>query len=237
MVTAADQPTLLCTQAQFTDGGFQDLVSQYPAAGLTDALYEATRACEDQADRRLAPFTVTETAAALGIDVNELGGYQGLPVSIQSTLGYSQALALGVSNLVRHTWLAQYAPRYPDLWTTNPNMTVTIIRSYGGTQVATSGQILDGPDDTGHIWFQLGTFIPQGSRIRVTYSGGYTVSVPAGLARAAKFFTASIIVRELDPGSTDHNPDQLWNEGMRWLLPFGREGSPVKIWAQRTRVM
>lgn len=230
-----DQPTLLCTQAQFEDGGFADLVSAYPANGLTDALAEATRACEDQADRRLTTFTVTETTRAQGIDVDELGGYQGLPVSIQSSLGYSEALSLGVTNLVRHTWLAQYAPRYPDLWTTSPNMTITLIRSYGGTQVATAGQILDGPDDTGHVWFQLGTFIPQGSRIRVTYSGGYTTS-PAGLTRAAKFFTASIIVRELDPGSTDHNPDQLWNDGMRFLLPFGREGSPVHVWAQRARV-
>jgi hypothetical protein len=227
-VPDGDAPPLLCTQAQLTDGAFGDLVSLYPAAGITDVLAEATRTCEDWADRRLAPFTITETSRASGIDPDEYGGSSDMPMSIQGTLGMSQAASLNMTNLVRHHWVREYPSRYQDLWAYS-NVTVTVIRSYGGIQQLSAGQILQGPDDTGHLWWQLGQFIPVGSRIQVQYSGGYVVAVPAGLTRAARFFAASFVVRELDPGDTNHNPDQLWNDGLRSLAPFGRDGSPVHL--------
>jgi hypothetical protein len=34
--------------------------------------------------------------------------------------------------------------------------------------------------------------------------------------------TAPIIVRELNPGATDHNPDQLYSDALRALTGFGR---------------
>jgi hypothetical protein len=224
-VPDTDTPPLLCSQANFEDGAFADLVSAYPAAGLTDVLAEATRKCEDETDRRLVPFTVTETVRADGIDPDEYAGAANLPMDIRSTLGMSYADALGVSNLVRHTWLAQYPVRYPDLWTTSPSMSVTVVRSYGGTEQLTSAQILDGPDDKGHVWFQLGMFIPVGSRLKVTYSGGYTVAIPATLCRASKYIAASLIIDELDPGQlqVSRNPKDLFAKGLAWLKPWTRD--------------
>jgi hypothetical protein len=220
----ADQPVLLCTYAQFTAGAFADLASGFSQTAVTDCLAEATRQCEDQAGRRLAPFTVTETHRAGGMDPDEYASTTNLPVSIQSTLGMSYASALGMTNLVRHAWLDEYPPRYQDLWTTSPAMTVTAIRSYGGTATLTTGQILDGPDDTGHVWFQLGQFIPVASRLRITYSGGYTVAIPASLVRASKFIGASVIIDELNPQSNERNPDRLYQLGLKWLKPFTRDG-------------
>lgn len=221
----ADDVTPLCSVEQFTAGAYGDLVSGYNPATVADYLGEATRKCEDITDRRLAPFTgLTETTRASGIDPDEYGGVQGMPVSIQATLGQSEASALGMTNLVRHTWLRQYPPRYPDLWLQNPTIQVLVIRSYGGIQPMTTAQILDGPDDTGHVWFQLGQFIPVGSRIRVTYPGGYTVAVPGSLKRGCEYIAASIVVRELDPDSTSHDPDQLYDTGVRWLSGYHRDG-------------
>lgn len=222
----SDSVTPLCTVQQFSDGGFSDLITAYPTDGLTDVLAEATRHCEDETDRRLAPFTVTETGRAEGIDPDEYAGQTSLPMSIQGTLGESYASNLGVQNLVRHAWLRQYPVRYPDLWTTSPSMQVTVIRSYGGTQPLTTAQILDGPDDTGHVWFQLGQFIPIGSRLRWTYSGGYTVATPASLTRASRFIAASLICRELNPDAigAGRNADQLYALGLRWLESWKRGG-------------
>lgn len=222
----ADTPTLLCTEAQFKTGAFADLVSKYPEQGLTDALSEATRECEDLCDRRLAPFTsLVETHRAEGMDPDEYTDAANLPMDLQGTLGRSYAYALGASTLVRHCWLDQFPPRYADLWSYS-NVQVTIIRSYGGSENLTTATQIVGPElDSGHLWFQLGTFLPIGSLIRVTYGGGYTVAIPASLVRAGKYMTASIIVRELDPGSTGHNPDQLYNDALRVLKPFMRDGA------------
>lgn len=218
----ADSVTPLASAAQFTEGPFGDLVRDYSPQALTDLMVEATRACESETDRRLAPFTVTETARADGIDPDEYTDSANLPMDIRSTLGASYAAALGASSLVRHCWLAQFAPRYPDLWSYS-GVSVTIIRSYGGTQDVSAAQILDGPEpDTGHLWFQLGIFLPVGSRVQVTYSGGYTVAVPADLVRACKYMAASIAVRELNPDATDHDPDQLHTDALMWLANYAR---------------
>lgn len=218
----SDTPPLLCSYSTFTEGAFGNLVSGYSQTAVTDCLAEATRQCEDQAGRRLAPFTVTETMRASGIDPDEYAGAMNIPLSIQGTLGMSYASALDMTNLVRHAWLAEYPPRYPDLWAYS-NVSVTVVRSYGGTATLTAGQILDGPDDTGHVWFQLGQFIPVGSRTRVTYSGGYTVAIPASLTRASKFIAASIVIDELNPEDSEHNPDRLYALGLKWLQPFMRD--------------
>jgi hypothetical protein len=228
----ADLPTPLCGAAAFTEGAFADLVAGFSQTAINDILAEATRQCEDQAGRRLAPFTgVTETIRASGIDPDEYAGTTNIPVSIQGTLGMSLAGALNMTNLVRHCWLGEYPPRYPDLWLQNPAITVTVIRSYGGTQQLSAGQILDGPDNTGHVWFQLGQFIPEGSRLRVTYPGGYSTT-PASLLRACKFIAASIAIDELNPearGDAGHNPDRLFALGLKWLKPFMRDGGDPKL--------
>jgi hypothetical protein len=223
----ADQPTPLCSYAQFTEGPFGDLVSGFPQSAVMDCLVEATRQCEDATGRRLAPFTITETMRASGIDPDESAGTQNIPMSIQGTIGMSYASALDTTNLVRHAWLAEYPPRYQDLWVYS-DVTVTVVRSYGGTQSLSPGQILDGPDDTGHVWFQLGQFIPVGSRTRSTYSGGYVVATPATLLRACKFIGASIAIDELHPENSEHDPDRLFALGLKWLKPFMRDGGPAR---------
>lgn len=219
----ADTVLPLASAAQFTEGPFQDLASQLQPQVLEDYLIEATRMCESEVSRRLAPFTgLVETHRADIIDPDEYSDTANLPMDIQSVLGMSYAGALGASHLVRHVWLDNYAPHFQDLWAYS-NVTVQIIRSYGGTQQLTSTQILNGPEpDTGHLWFQLGLFLPVGSRVQVTYGGGYTIAVPADLVRACKYMTASIIVRELQPGTTDHDPNLLHDNASMLLVNYAR---------------
>jgi len=220
----ADSVTPLCTYAQFTSGPFGDLVSEQEESTVTDWLGEATRACEREANRRLAPFVnLTEYQPADAINPDEYAGdIANLPMDILSTLGMSYAGAIGSGNLVRRIWVDQYAPHYPDLWAYS-NVSVQIIRSYGGSQVITPSQILLGPEpDTGHTWFQLGLFLPVGSRVQVTYSGGYTIAIPADLVRACKFMTASYALRELDPDDSRHDPDLLFEDALKILVGYER---------------
>jgi hypothetical protein len=213
----------LCSVEQFTAGAFGDLVEGFSPQDVSDLMGEATRACEDLTERRLAPFTVTETMRAEGIDPDEYADSTNLPLSVQSSLGASYAQALGVSSLVRHCWLSEYAVRYQDMWAYS-GVQVTFISSYGGTNLAAGTQLLSGPEpDSGHLWFQPGTFLPVGSRIQVTYSGGYTVAVPASLVRAGKFMAAYLAIRTLEPGTTSHDPDQLYADAKTLLEPYTRD--------------
>lgn len=218
----ADTVAPLCTSAQFKAGALGDLAASYSGTALDDILAEATRECEGVCGRRLAPFTgLTEIQRASMIDPDEYSDNANLPMDIQSTLGASYAQAIGASTLVRHIWLDECAVKYPDLWTYS-SVSETIIRSYGGTQVLAGTQVLSGPEpDTGHLWFQLGLFLPVGSRVKVTYSGGYS-TVPADLVRACKFMAASIIVSELNPDDTAHNPATLRDRACKILAAYGR---------------
>ena len=212
----ADSVVPLCSEAQFIEGGYADLAQGYTTTPLNDILIEATRLVEEEAGRRLAPFTVTETVRATGIDPDEYAESAGMPMDIQGTLGLSYATSLGAGvSLVRHFWLHEYPPHYPDMWAYS-DVSVTIIRSYGGSQLLSPGQILQGPDDTGHVQVTLGTFLPIGSRIQCTYSGGYA-TIPGSLVRATKYMAAAIILRELDPEGErtgGHDPDVLQTDAM-----------------------
>jgi hypothetical protein len=212
----ADTPVPLCSTANFTSSAFADLVAQYDTGAIGDLMSEATRACEAAAGgRRLAPFTITETTRADGVDPDEYPAGANLPMPIQGTIGWSEAVALGGgSDLVRHCWLSQSPPRYPDLWAYS-NVSVLVIRSYSGTQAYDSAQLLDGPDNTGHLWFQIGSLVPIGSRVRTTYSGGYTVAIPADLVRAGRLMAAWMVVSELNPASTDRDPGWLYEAAVK----------------------
>lgn len=218
-----DPGTSLASLADFGIGPFSDLASAIEPEALQDFLLEGTRACEDLTERRLAPFTITETLRASALDPDEYAESANIPMDIQGTLGLSYATTLGAVTLVRHAWLHEHPPRYQDMWAYS-GLTVEIIRSYGGTETLIPSQILDGPDDTGHLWFQLGQFIPIGSRVRCTYSGGYTVAVPAPLVRANKLLTAEIIIRELDPEADGpgHDPGALHADAVAILTNWGR---------------
>lgn len=221
----ADTGAPLCTYSQFTGGAFQDLVAGFSQDAVNDILIEATRKCEGITGRRLAPFTMTETQRASGIDPDEYAATSNIATSISGTLGMSEASSLSVTNLIRHFWVREFPVRYQELWTYS-GVAVTVYRSYGGNQAIASGQIILGPDDGGHLWFQLGQFIPVASYIQVTYSGGYTTT-PADLLRACKFIAASIAIDELNPEDSEHNPDRLMALGEKWLAGYMRDGSLV----------
>jgi len=218
-----DNGTPLISWAQMTSGAFADLVRDFrdvPAQGAV--LLEATRELEGMCARRLAPFTVTESHRAEGIDPDELNGDASVPMDIRSTISMSYATALGGnSNLARQVWLNEYAVRYPEFWTYS-NVTVNVVRSYGGSQSGVT--LLDGPaTDSGRVWFLLGSFIPIGSQIYVTYSGGYT-TIPADLVRAAKYMTAAYVIDELDPmGDHGHDPDVLRMKALDIVMNYMRE--------------
>lgn len=217
----ADQPSPLCTWAQLTEGGFANLVQGYTTTqAQNDLLYEATRLCEEACDRRFVTFTATETQRANALDVEDaLDAY--VPLDPTSQLGFNRAMSLGSTLLVRHFWVREYAPRYPELWTGTIN-SITLRRSFSGTQNVDISQI-QYEADTGHVRFQLGTFVPPGSTIVCTYTAGYT-TYPASLVRACKFMAASLVVRELDPvQSGGHDPDLLRTDALDALASFVRQ--------------
>jgi hypothetical protein len=219
-VPDADAPTLLCTAAQFVETPFADLARDYTTTPLADVLTEATRLCESEVTRRLVPFTKTESHRAEGIDPDELTDSANLPMDILGTLGRSYAMSLGSSTLVRKCWLNEYAPIYEDLWTYS-GVSISITRSFGGSQPVTT--LLSGPEpDSGQVWFQLGTFLPIGSLVKVTYSGGYTVAIPADLVRAGRFMAAYLIVRELNPADSGHDAEELHADALLALEPWKR---------------
>lgn len=221
MGVANDSGTPLCTWAQFTSGAFQDLARNYTDSAAQNAiLLEATRGCETICDRRLAPFTgLLETQRANALDVEDaLDAY--VPLDPTSQLGFSRAQSLGSTLLVRHFWLREAPPRYPDMWT-GAISSLTVRRSFSGTQVVDQSGIQFEPD-TGHVRFALGTFIPPGTTILCTYSGGYS-TVPADLVRAAKLMTAALIVRELAPTSQSRDPDLLHTEAVAALTGYTRQ--------------
>jgi hypothetical protein len=202
-------------------GQFADLVRDYGADALDQLMVDATRVCEGIAGRRLAPFTgVPETHRATGIDPDEYTDATSLPMDVLGSLGRSYANALGAGDQVRHTWLNEFAPQYPEMWT-YANLQVTILRSYGGAQTVNTASLIGAEPDSGHIWFTLGTFLPLGSLIRVTYDGGYT-TVPADLARACKLQAAVLALGEIDPaGATfGHDPGALSAQAEKILCRY-----------------
>jgi len=222
----ADSPVPLATVAQMQTGPFADLVRSYSPEALGDLMIQATRACETEADRRLAPFAgLTETHRAQGMDPDEYTDSANLPLDLQGTLGRSYAYALGASTLVRHCWLNQYAPQYAEYWSYS-GLAVTVIRSYGGSQNLTPVQYVGPELDSGHVWFNLGQFIPIGSLIRATYGGGYT-TVPADLVRACIWMAASIAAKELDPNLITHGHDAgaLEATAVAWISAYQRHVS------------
>jgi hypothetical protein len=180
---------------------YPELVKDVDPTVLADILVEATAHLEDRTGRRLAPFAKHVYQDRLwGIDPNEYGNNADLPLDIYGALGVSKALSLGASTLVRHFWLDQFAPVYPELWTYTIE-SMTLFRTYGDYQpIQFDSGGIRGPDVTdGHCWLRLGTFAPEGSRIQVVYSGGYTEGVPPSLRRACLFQAAKFVILECEP--------------------------------------
>lgn len=220
---AQDLGTPLASPDVFTGGAFEDLVRSYSDDSLLRIMMQATRACETETGRRLAPFTaVTEQHMLKGVSADEYPGGD-LPLDLVGTVGRSYANALSGTSLVRHLWLREHAPQFPEMWAYT-NLTIEIQRSYGGGETLTVGRYTGPAPDTGHVWFNLGTFSPPGSFARVTYGGGYTTT-PADLERACMYMAASIILKELDPAGErgmGHTPASLEADAVSWLNGYMR---------------
>lgn len=211
----------LASVAQFTEGPFANLVSGYSAPAVTNLMLQATRSCESACDRRLAPFTgVRETQRADAMDIEDaMDAY--VPLDPTSQLGFSRAQSLGSTLLTRHFWVREHPPRYPELWT-GSIVSISLLRSYSGTQTVDVSTV-QYETDTGHVRFQLGTFVPPGTTIVATYSGGYA-TVPADLVQACQYMAASMAVKQLDPvdGRSGHDPDALRSDALEMLAPYTR---------------
>ncbi len=219
-----DNPITLATSEQFMRTAWKDLAVNLENGELDSIMVQATRACESVCKRRLAPFTVIETHRAEGIDPDEYGsGLVSVPMDLAGAIGRSYAGALGASDLVRHVWLQQYAPQFQELWTPYEVTKLVIFRSVGGSQSVNVGGVVGPEPDTGHILFPVGTFLPIGSIIRVTYIGGYSTT-PADLNAACLAMAGSIVLKRLDPSiGTGHDPGSLRDEAVELLDPYMRD--------------
>jgi hypothetical protein len=174
-----------------------ELLAKYDEASGLDLMISATEEIEDRCDRRLAPFTVTESHRATGVDQDILGSAD-MPLDITGALGYSQALAFASVNMVRDVMLEEYAPRRQDLWSYTVTQ-IELLRAYGDTQIVPATEI-EGPEpDTGHFRFHLGVFCPVGTFIRVTYQGGYTAGIPTALNKACIYQAFKLAIVGAEP--------------------------------------
>lgn len=218
---AADTFTPLCTSAVMQSGAFADLVRDFQQPVLDHLMLRATRLCESATDRRLAPFTnITESQRAQMLDVDDITEIPG-PMEPSAQIGFSRAQSLGTSQLVRHFWVREYPPRYPEYWTGSVT-SINLLRSYSGTQAVVPDTTQYEPD-TGHCRFQLGTYVPTGTTIVVVYSGGYT-TVPLDLEQACEFMAASLVLKQLDPAQAlhGHDPDALRLDALEILTAYTR---------------
>lgn len=216
-----DNPTPLCSSATMQSGAFADLVRDFSSQTIDHIMMRATRLCESATDRRLAPFTgITETQRAQMLDVDDITEIPG-PMEPSAQLGFSRAQSMGTSQLVRHFWLREYPPRFPEMWSGSIT-SINLLRSYSGTQAVVPNTTQYEPD-TGHCRFQLGTYVPTGTTIVVVYSGGYS-TVPLDLEQACEFMAASIVLKQLDPAQAmhGHDPDALRMDAVEILTAYTR---------------
>ena len=189
-------PGALATVADFQKR-YKLLAKNLTEEVIAESLVEATAHLEDRTSRRLAPFTNTIYEDRIwGIDPDEYGGQANImPMSYAGSLGISYANAIGANDLSRHFWLPAYAPTYPELWTYTIS-SIELYLTYSSQQpILVTNLIGDSPSvSDGHIWLQLGTFSPPGSRIKVIYSGGYTKATPPSLKQACLMQTAKLTV-------------------------------------------
>lgn len=219
MAAAADAVDPLCSAADLQTGAYADLAENFEAAGLAQIMVEASRACETEADRRFLPFTVTEVHRADGVDVDELASYGGMNLDLAGAMGasYASALGGGIGSLARRVWVHETPARFPEMWSIS-GLRVKVFGSTGDTQQVDPYYVDPG---TGLVWLPVGTFAPLGSMIEVTYTAGYS-TIPADLRRACKYMAASILVRELDPGRSQHDAGTLEALAVAALLPYRR---------------
>ena len=210
----------LASTAAFNATAYANLAADLPPEQLTEVMLRASRACESACRRRLMPFTLTESHRLVDSDVEDaITLTMAMPNQAQINLDYARAL--GFPQLVRHFWVLESPPLYPDMWT--GHITAISIRwSYALDPLTVNPATVQFEPDTGHARFALGTFVPPGSTGLVTYTGGYSL-IPEDLVEAAIMKAAVILLRRLDPAMRGNMaPGDLNGEADELLAPYTR---------------
>lgn len=187
----------LAAPSDMLDGPLSYILKGAKESFIAATLARASRNIEARCARRFAPFgpiTQSERAEGVGSGV----GNSDAPMSMSSALALSRARAFGsFGDMVRDSWLDEYAPLLPELWTYSA-VSVTVTAPFGG-----AGQTVipvEGPrPDTGHLRLPYGTYCPPGSTIAVTYSGGYTVATPDDLVQATILQATKLFILSIEP--------------------------------------
>ena len=199
----------LATPSDLVDGPLANVVRSLTASQQQKLCVRASRAIETYCQRRLTPFTITETCRALDVDAEETWDAV-VMLDPQSELALSRAQSLGATALVRHIWLKQYPPVWNELWQGSIT-SITILRAIAGSQVIQGNDLssLQYEQDTGHVRFYYGAYIPPGSTIATVYSGGYS-PVPDELIQACVLRATKMALVTLDPEErTGHDLDVI----------------------------
>ena len=217
-------PGALSTVARF-QRRYPMLAKDRDPITIQETLIEATADIESLTSRRLAPFqNIIFEDMLNGINPNEYGDDSpGMPMSLQGSLGVSFANALGSDDLVRNFFIDQYAPLYSELWTYDIQ-SITLSLTYGNTQSVQLDAVYGPAANNGFMRLPLGTFAPEGTRIIIVYSGGYTLGIPPNLGRACLMQTAKLLTVDAvqaghsTEGMAEHNDsvDRLIAPWMRY---------------------
>ena len=192
-----DRPTVLATAGQMRQSNLKHLIGSLDHDELDDLMLRATRACEGHCQRRLAPFVgLTETHRAEGVDPGEIAAVATFgDVGALASAGY--AAATGGGGLVRKIWVDQRPGLFQEMWTYS-GVSVSVAHAGGQVAAVTSTGLLGGSPisaDTGELWFRAASSVPVGSRVTVTYSGGYT-TIPQDLVQACRYMAAADVIDE-----------------------------------------
>ena len=189
--------TPLASTADLEASSLVEVVRDVPEPHRAALMIRASRSIESQCERRFAPFTITETGRASTVDIDDSGGDIGGPVPWAVSIAQSRARSLGgAGDLVRHIFLREYPPQWSELWV-GALVSVWVDPGLAGSYQVPLGGVQYEPD-TGHIRLALGTYVPMGSTVRVTYSGGYS-PVPDDLLQACLYEATEMAFHELLP--------------------------------------
>ena len=187
----------LATVSSASSTPLNNIIKNFSATEQTNLMTRASRAIETYCQRRLTPFTgLVESQRAQAVDPDEQMDTW-VPLDTAGALGMSRAASLGANDLVRHFWVRQYPPVWEDLWTGSIT-SIAIYRAIAGSQTITDMTNVQYETDTGHVRFNLGSYVPQGSTLSVTYSGGYS-TIPDELVQACILRAAKIALVDLNP--------------------------------------
>jgi hypothetical protein len=204
----------LITFSDITSRPLADAVKAYTNLGGTEEAIlceEATRAVETYVRRRLDSFTgLVENHRAQAVDPDAQSDIW-VPLDLPASIGLSRAQSLGSTDLVRAVWLDEYPARYQDYWVNggspssaiNNITAITIYRDVGGSAQVVPTTIQEYEVETGFVRFALGTYVPIGSTVQVTYSGGYSngssATPPEDLKKAVIYEAVIMALTDLTP--------------------------------------